>query len=486
LPTKFGIGLSIESFGRFPFEEASRKFSPNERQVKLSRSGVMSELIVSVSGIRGVIGEGLTPEPALRFAAALGTSLKGGRVVLARDSRPSGLVVRHAVLAGLMGTGCEVFDLGIAPTPTVGLAVRRLNAAGAIQITASHNPAPWNGMKLFGADGAVLSPQAGRAIQAAYQDGIFTYSRWDGLGSIVDCRDAETWHRERVLELVDVAAIRARGFRVLLDSNAGAGGPLGTALLESLGCQTTVLGSLPDGGFLHPPEPLAENLTAVLPNVREVGADVGFVLDPDADRLAILDEQGNYIGEELTLALAALCRLWDEKGPVVINMSSSRVTEDICQRAGVPCHRAAVGEANVVATMRDVNALIGGEGNGGVIDPRVGWVRDPFLGMGLILQLMARERRPLGAIVADLPKYAIVKDKYAVARERLPAVQEALERRFSGAKPNRVDGLRLDWPDRWVHLRGSNTEPIVRVIAEAPTEEQANELCRVVGALVTS
>ena len=444
----------------------------------------MSDLIVSVSGIRGIIGEGLTPEPALRFAAALGTSFQGGRVILSRDSRPSGLVIRHAVLAGLMGTGCDVHDLGIAPTPTVGLAVRRLDAAGGIQISASHNPAPWNGLKLFGADGAVLSPAAGRAIQTAYSGGTFAYAPWHRLGSVVEVADAERWHRERVLELVDGAVIRARGFRVLLDVNAGAGGRLGKALLESLGCQATLLGADPDGTFLHAPEPLAENLTDVLPKVRDGKADIGFVLDPDADRLAILDEQGNYIGEELTLALAVMCRLRQAKGPVVINMSSSRVTEDLCQKAGVPFHRSAVGEANVVALMREVNALIGGEGNGGVIDPRVGWVRDPFLGIGLVLQLMAEERKPLSAIVAGLPRYAIVKDKYTVSRERLPALQEALEKRFTDARPNRVDGLRLDWPDRWLHIRGSNTEPIVRVIAEAPSVAGANDLCTQVSDLI--
>ena len=444
----------------------------------------MSDLIVSVSGIRGIIGEGLTPEPAMRFAAALGTSFKGGKVLLSRDSRPSGLTLRHAVLAGLMGTGCEVIDLGIAPTPTVGYAVRKLGAAGAIQITASHNPAPWNGMKLFGDDGAVLSPDAGRAIQDAYQRGAFAFAKWDRLGSVVECPEALNWHLARVLELVDTTAIRAAGFRVLLDSNAGAGGPLGCMLLAAFSCHHDVLGQQPDGTFLHPPEPLAENLTSVLPKVREAKADVGFVLDPDADRLAILDEKGAYIGEELTLALAVRCRLMQAKGPVAINMSSSRVTEDIAQRAGVVCHRAAVGEANVVAKMREVNALIGGEGNGGVIDPRVGWVRDPFLGMGLVLELMAKEKRPLSAIVADLPRYAIVKDKHTVSRERLPDVQAALVKRFADARPNLVDGLRLDWPDRWVHIRGSNTEPIVRVIAEAPTEAAARSLCDEVGRMI--
>jgi phosphomannomutase len=442
------------------------------------------ELIVSVSGIRGIVGDGLTPEPALRFAAALGTAAGGGRILLSRDSRPSGAMLRHAVIAGLTSVGCEVHDLGIAPTPTVGVAIRKLAAAGAIQITASHNPSPWNGMKLFGADGAVLSAAAGRGIQDHYQAGDFAYAPWDRLGQVVDCRLAEIWHRERVLELLDVAAIKSRGFRVLLDANAGAGGPLGAALLDSLGCRPTLVGETPDGYFLHPPEPLAENLTTVLPKVRETRADVGFALDPDADRLAILDETGRYIGEELTLALAVFARLKHDTGPVVINMSSSRVTEDICAKFGVVCRRSAVGEANVTGVMRETNALIGGEGNGGVIDPRVGWVRDPYLGMGLVLELMAAERKPLSEIVAGLPSYAIVKEKYEVSRDSLPAVESALAVKWPDAAANCLDGLRLDWADRWVHLRPSNTEPIVRVIAEAPTESAARALCAEVGALV--
>ena len=198
------------------------------------------ELIVSVSGIRGIVGDGLTPEAALRFAAALGTAAAGGRILLSRDSRPSGEMLRHAIVAGLTSVGCEVHDLGIAPTPTVGLAVRKLTAAGAIQISASHNPSPWNGLKLFGDDGAVLSAAAGRKIQDRYQAGDFAYAAWDRLGRVIDAPLAEAWHRERVLELFDVAAIRRRGFRVLLDSNAGAGGPLGRALLDSLGCRTVV------------------------------------------------------------------------------------------------------------------------------------------------------------------------------------------------------------------------------------------------------
>jgi phosphomannomutase len=443
-----------------------------------------NDLIVSVSGIRGIIGAGLSPGHALSFAQALGTYLKGGPVVLSRDSRPSGLMLRHAVIAGLNSCGCEVHDLGIAPTPTVGLSVRKLGAAGAIQITASHNPAPWNGLKLFGPDGAVLSAAKGREIKDLFDAGQFALVSHDKLGAFQECPKAEDWHRERVLQLIDAARIGVRQFRVLLDTNAGAGGPLGQSLLESLHAQSIVQGGVPNGVFAHPPEPLAENLTTILPLVPQHQANIGFVLDPDADRLAIIDERGQYIGEELTLALAVLCRLKQERGDIVINMSSSRVTEDIAKQFGVVCHRAAVGEANVVEKMRAVNAIMGGEGNGGVIDPRVGWVRDPFIGIGLILQLLAETGKPLSALLAELPHYAIVKDKYTVPRDRLPKLNAALEQRWPEAKPNRLDGLRLDWPDRWVHVRPSNTEPIVRVIAEAPAVSDAERLCKEVGSLL--
>jgi phosphomannomutase len=393
-----------------------------------------SELIVSVSGIRGIIGDWLSPVAAVAFAQALGTYLRGGRIVLARDSRPSGQMLRHAVIAGLNACGCEIHDLGIVPTPTVGLAVRRLEAAGAIQITASHNPAPWNGMKLFGSDGAVLTAARGKEVKALFDLHSFALVTHDRLGDLRENLQAEDWHRERVLQLVDVTRIRARNFRVLLDANGGAGGPLGQALLDSLQARPVVIGGHPDGDFAHPPEPLAENLGTILPLVPQQQANLGFVLDPDADRLAIIDEQGRYIGEELTLALAAMCRLRQERGPIVINMSSSRVAEDIAKMFGVPCYRSAVGEANVVEKMREVSAVIGGEGNGGVIDPRVGWVRDPFIGIGLVLQLLADTGKPLSQLLAELPSYPIVKDKYTIARDRLPALNAALERRWPEAK----------------------------------------------------
>jgi phosphomannomutase len=444
-----------------------------------------NDLIVSVSGIRGIIGASLTPELATAFAAALGTHTQGGRIVVSRDGRPSGTLLRHAVLAGLLGAGCDVHDLGVTPTPTCGLAVRRLQAAGGIQITASHNPAPWNGLKLFGAASSVLTAAEGRRVQELFQTGSFRRVPWSELGTSTENRHAEEWHLQRVLELVDVSAIKAARLRTFLDANGGAGGPLGRRLLEALHCRPMVQAGEADGIFQHEPEPTEANVNAICPLVAEHGADIGLVLDPDADRLALIDETGRYIGEELTLALAVLFRLRHERGPVVINMSTSRVCEDIARQFDSPCFRTAVGEANVVEKMHEVGAVIGGEGNGGVIDPRVGAVRDPFIGMSLILNLMAETGKKLSQLVAELPVYFIVKEKYTVQRDRLPALFTRLRGRWPDAAVNEVDGLRLDWPDSWVHIRPSNTEPIIRVIAEAPDIDKARELCRNVGQLLT-
>lgn len=446
----------------------------------------MSELIVSVSGIRGIVGEGLTAEATARFAAAFGASAGGGRVLVSRDSRPSGEMLRHAVISGLLGAGCTVEDIGITPTPTCGFAVRFLSAAGAIQITASHNPAPWNGLKMFGPDGAVLSAEGGAVVRGLYESGDFKRAKWDGIGTVRVPPDVAEEHGKVVLDQVSVAAIAGRRFRVLLDANAGAGGPLGVKLLQDLGCEVVTHGCDPTGEFTHEPEPIPAHLGDVAPWVRESESAVGFVLDPDSDRLALIDETGTCMSEEVTLALATKYRLRQQKGPVVINMSTSRMVEDVAREAGCGCHRAAVGEANVVARMRDLGAVVGGEGNGGVIDPRVGWVRDPFVGMAFILSLMAEEQKPFSQLVAELPHYAMLKTKYTVSRERLPAAMESLRAHWPDARVNRDDGLRLDGPDWWLHVRGSNTEPVVRIIAEAPTAEQAQALCAAAGEVVTA
>ena len=438
---------------------------------------IPSDLIVSVSGIRGIIGQGLTPAITTSFAAAFGTSIGGGRVVVSRDSRPSGDMLRHAVMAGLLSSGCSVIDIGIAPTPTCGIAIRHLHAAGCIQISASHNPAPWNGLKMFGGDGAVFTADKGAEVRGIFESGTAKAVAWDAIGTVSVPPDVQEVHAEMVCDHVDVALIHSAGFRVLIDGNGGAGGPLALLLMHALGCEAIDHACAADGHFVHEAEPIPAHLVHVGPVVERSGAAVGFVLDPDADRLALIDEKGNCISEELTLALAVKHRLSKKAGPVVINMSTSRVVEDLAAQAGGACIRTPVGEANVVAGMRSLGAVIGGEGNGGVIDPRVGWIRDPYIGMATILSLMAETGQPLSELVASLPVYAMLKTKYTVSRDKLSAALSAIQNRWPEAAVNRLDGLRLDWKDRWLHVRSSNTEPIVRVIAEAPTKEEAQELC---------
>lgn len=450
-------------------------------------------LIISVSGVRGIVGESLTPEVALAFAQALGTYLGEGKVVaLSRDNRPSGVMLGQAVSAGLLSAGCAVLDLGIVPTPTIGVVIRDGNLGGGIQISASHNPAQWNGLKLFGSDGAVLAPAEGAKLvelfkaKAFHRTASFRSTDYRQSPHGHEPNSPLALHRRLAAALADLEAVRRKGFRIFVDANGGAGGLLARDLLQdSLGCMVEGIGLHPSDTFAHTPEPTSENLKEVCPLVAKKRCAIGFALDPDADRLAIVDERGEYIGEELTFALALEYVLRRRKGPVVVNMSSSRVNEDIAKRHDCAFHRSAVGEANVVQKMRQVNAVLGGEGNGGVIDPRVGWVRDPFVGMALVLSLLAEENRPLSQIVQALPKYVIQKDKYDLAAEKLPALFQSLRKKYPDAVANEEDGLRLDWPDRWLHIRPSNTEPIIRVIAEAPTADQAADLCQAVGALLS-
>ncbi len=442
----------------------------------------MSELIISVSGLRGIVGETLTPEVAVRYAAAFAGSLREGPIVVTRDGRGSGRMLADAVRSSLSAMGRDVIDADIAATPTTGVLVRARSAAGGIQISASHNPAPYNGMKLFSAEGRVVDAATGEQVRDAYNAGDFAWARHDGLGSVIQSDDTAEEHLRLVLATVDVEAIRAKGFRVLLDSNHGAGSLLGGRLLNELNCDATILGDTPDGNFAHEAEPTAENLKGGCGRVREAGAAVGFCQDPDADRLAVIDENGRYIGEEYTLAIClnqVLLQTDRDGGTVVTNCATSRMSQDIASAAGFDCRISAVGEANVCDMMIAHDAVFGGEGNGGPIDPRVGYVRDSFVAMARILDAMAARDIPVSALADELPSYAIHKSKVTVARDKIPAALDQLEQHFSEAVPNRMDGLRLDWPDRWLLIRASNTEPIVRIIAEAATEAEAADLCEV-------
>lgn len=438
----------------------------------------MPQRILSISGLRGVIGDGLDPLFLTEFALAIGTLANGGTVVLSRDGRSTGEMVRHAVISGLIATGCRVLDAGIATTPTCGVLVRHHNAAAGLQITASHNPIQWNGLKPFSNAGAVFNATQGEELLHILNTKSFNLVSWERLGTVAVLENAAAPHVERVLSLVDVAAIRARRFKVILDCNHGSGGVAAPDFLRQLGCEVTVLGGTPDGHFEHVPEPIEQNLTGLCEVVKQSHADVGFAEDPDADRLAIVDETGRYIGEELTLALCADFVLATRKGPFVVNGSTSRVTADIAAKHGCMFLRSHVGEANVVTKMNDVGAVFGGEGNGGVIDPEVGFVRDSFASMAYVLNgLAANANRTLSQWADSLPQYTIVKDKLECPREHVVAACSALLTEFSDATATEGDGLRLDWPDRWVQVRASNTEPIIRIIAEAPSSDTARKLC---------
>lgn len=437
-------------------------------------------LMVSVSGVRGRVGSGLTPEVVATFAAAFGAwaSRDGNRaIVVGRDSRVSGPMFTRIVHGALESVGCTVIDIGMTPTPTIQLAVEHHHAAGGLGITASHNPIEWNALKFIGPSGLFLSAEEGAAMRAIMDAGV-PRATWDALGRIEVDAEAVQRHIDQVLALpyLDVEGIRARGFRVALDCCHGAGAVIMPQLLTELGCEVYAINMEPDGRFHRPPEPVAENLGELEALVRNSGADVGFATDPDVDRLALVLDDGKAPGEDYTLAFAARTVLRHRRGPVVTNLSTSKVVADVAAEAGVPFHFAKVGEVNVALTMRDRGATIGGEGNGGVILPELHLGRDAPVGAALLLQLMLEEGRPLSALVADHPRYVIVKDKLDRPNVSLDAVYDALRVTFPDAAADSQDGLRLDWSDRWVHLRPSGTEPIVRVIAEAPTAEDARRL----------
>jgi phosphomannomutase len=447
---------------------------------------IPKDLMVSVSGVRGRLGEGLTPEVVTRFAAAFGAYLAEGargrrpRAVLARDSRTSGPMFTSAVTAGLQSVGCDLLVAGLVPTPTALLAIRHHGADGGIVVTASHNPVEWNALKFASSEGMFLDGEQAPKMRAFVTDRAIPRAGWDRLGTVDEDPTAIRRHIEAVLAIpfLDVAGLRRRNFRVALDCVRGAGALLLPRLLDELGCDVAGIGLEPDGRFPRAPEPVAENLGDLERLVRETGADIGMATDPDADRLALVDDRGRAIGEDFTLALAAMVTLRHLTGPVVTNLSSSRVIEDVAVAAGVRLGRAAVGEINVARAMQREGAVIGGEGNGGVILPGVQYTRDAAVGVALVLQLLLELEQPVHTIVEGLPSYVIVKDKLPADAGSLEEAFGVLESRLAAPAADRQDGLRLDWPEdrRWLHLRASGTEPILRIIAEATTEADARDL----------
>lgn len=447
-------------------------------------------LMISVSGMRGIVGKDLTPELVARHAAALGAwARSNGKplVVLGRDARTSGPMFARAATAGLMSVGVDVIDVGVAPTPTVQLAVEHHHAGAGLILTASHNPIEWNALKLVGPDGIFLDGTDGARVRALAEEGPARTS-WDGVGTVREDREAIARHLAQVVALphINLEAIRARRFRVALDCVRGAGGTTMPALLEQLGCEVRAINTETDGRFPRPPEPVPENLGDLSRLVRETGSEIGFAVDPDVDRLAVVDERGDPIGEDYTLAFAVRAVLgYPRAGSptpapavVVANLSTSLVVEDAARLGGARFVRAAVGEANVARSIRDERAIIGGEGNGGVILPSLHIGRDAPVGVALILHLLAASGQSVSQLVSSQSRYRIVKAKAQRGNELAP-VYSRLRTRFPEADADTRDGLRLAWPDRWVHVRPSGTEPIVRFIAEAPTEAEAEALVSV-------
>jgi phosphomannomutase len=446
--------------------------------------GGTSGLMVSVSGIRGRVGDALTPEVVARYAAAFGAwsiAQPGAsrKIIVGRDSRVSGPMFHRIVVGTLQLVGADVIDIGLTTTPGCQLAVEHHHAAGGLMLSASHNPIEWNALKCIGSSGLFLEASQGTAMRALVESGI-PYAAWDKIGDVTTDDQVAARHIDSVLAIpyVDVEAIRARKFKVALDCVRGAGASIMPALLARLGCEVVGMNLEPDGRFPREPEPIPDNLREFEKFAQGTGADIGFAVDPDVDRLALLSDEGKAIGEDYTLALAARLVLRHRKGPIVTNLSTSLLIDDVAREAGVEAVRAPVGEVNVAVRMRELNAPIGGEGNGGVILPEVHLGRDAPIGAALLLQLLVEEGRPLSAIVADLPRYVIVKDKLPRPNVSLEQVYGALRAVFPDAAVDTQDGLRLSWPDRWVHVRPSGTEPIVRVIAEAPNEDAARELVR--------
>ncbi len=434
-------------------------------------------LKISISGVRGVVGDSLTPTLLARFAQAFGTYAGSGTVVVGRDTRTSGEMVRQAVFSGLLSSGCRVVDLDVVPVPTVQLAVRHRRAQGGIAITASHNPAEWNALKFIGPDGLFLGPGPARELLDIYHQGEYVKVAGSGMRSVERMTNAPDLHQQAILDAVGPLPARERRLRVALDSCNGAGSLVTPRLLEALGAEVVTINVTPNGLFPRPAEPLPENLGALCQAVRAHQCDVGFAQDMDADRLAVVDERGEAIGEELTLVLASWFVLSRTPGPVVANLSTTSALDAVAARFGCAVGRSKIGEANVTERMRADHAVIGGEGNGGVIYPRINFGRDSLTGMALILHLLAGTGRTVSALVADLPPFRMVKDKITCPSNRIPDVLRMVKREFDGHRLDTRDGVKVILEDgRWFLVRGSNTEPIVRVVAEAATDADARAL----------
>ncbi|MBN2521194.1 MAG: phosphoglucosamine mutase [Bacteroidales bacterium] len=449
-------------------------------------------LIKSISGIRGTIGgkpgEGLSPLDIVKFTAAYGTwirknqNVKKPKVIVGRDARISGEMVNQIVTGSLLGIGIDVIDIGLATTPTVEIAVTEEKANGGIILTASHNPKQWNALKLLNEKGEFISDSDGKELLSLAENENFSFAEVDSLGKIKHISDYIDIHVKKIIELplVDIKAIKAANFKVVIDCVNSVGGIAIPKLLMDLGVKDIIgLYCDPTGEFPHNPEPLPEHLTTISKKVKGERADLGFVVDPDVDRLAIVNEDGTMFGEEYTLVAVADYVLQNKKGNTVSNLSSSRALKDITEKYGGKYSASAVGEVNVVKIMKETNAVIGGEGNGGVIYPDLHYGRDALVGIALFLTYLAKTGKKCSELKKMYPQYIISKNKIQLTPEiNVDEILIKMKEKYKNFKVNDIDGVKIDFENGWIHLRKSNTEPIIRIYAESNTKEKADELAK--------
>ncbi|MBN2105233.1 phosphoglucosamine mutase [bacterium] len=441
----------------------------------------MKPLNRSVAGIRGIWGENLTPDVAVKFAAAFGTYLKKGKVIIGRDTRASGEILTQAALTGLASSGCDVTDIGIVPTPTCQLAVENNVVDGGIVLTASHNPGEWNGLKFINREGHFLSQTEYETLIRIFDNNTIEYVQHPGFCNLQQGpdfnRDAIDMHIHNLMKHINVQNIREKKFKVVLDAVNGAGSRLLIPLLEQLGCTVITLYCDESGDFPRGPEPMPEHLGALCSRVTKEKADIGFAVDPDADRLSLVTETGRALGEEMTLPLVArhvLSR--SPEGSIVTNLSTSMAIDHVAREYRVPVIRTKIGEAYVVDGMKKNQCLIGGEGNGGVIFPAVHYARDTGVGVALILDSLAASRQSLSQTAQSIPAFVMIKKKMEVPLEKIAPVQEALKTRYTDAEIDTLDGVKAVWKDRWLHVRKSGTEGLLRIFTEASDQKKADEL----------
>jgi phosphomannomutase len=437
----------------------------------------MSTLMVSISGIRGIVGDGLDPNTIIKYTNAYAGFIGKGKIVVGRDARITGDMVNQLVTGTLLAKGLDVINIGICPTPTVQFNVKELNANGGIAISASHNPNEWNALKLLNSTGQFMTPEENKTMLEKMDEADSDYKSWDEVGKSSFYNNGLQNHVKAILGIkhMDLESIRKRKFKVLVDCVNGAGAFVIPQLLKEFGCEVIEMNCEKSGIFPRLPEPLPENLTETFKAVKDSKADLGIVVDPDVDRLVLIANNGIPFGEENTITQAVKFILSREKGNVVVNLSTTRSVEDVANEYGCEVFRSKVGEANVVKKMKEVNAVIGGEGSGGVIYPAIHYGRDALVGIAITLQHLLEFDGTMTQLKDALPDYSICKKKVELLNIDPDDVINRMENKYNQEKLNTDDGLRIDFEDYWVHLRKSNTEPIVRIITEAKSDEEAEK-----------